>query len=93
MEIIPQLNEQWDLVFLDADKINYSKYYDLILPDVKPGGLIIADNVLWSGEAAKGNPEKRAKALAEFNEKVTSDKRVKNLLLPLRDGLMLIQKK
>lgn len=93
MSIIPELKEQWDLVFLDADKINYSKYYDLILPDVKPGGLIIADNVLWNGAAAKGNPEKRAKALAAFNKKVTSDNRVKNILLPLRDGLMLMLKK
>jgi caffeoyl-CoA O-methyltransferase len=92
LEIIPQLDEQWDLVFLDADKVNYSAYFDMIFPKLKVGGILIADNVLWNGEVAKGSKEKRAKALAVFNKKVTDDSRVKNILLPLRDGLMLVEK-
>lgn len=91
MQIIPQLNENWDLVFLDADKINYSNYYDLLLPNLKSGAVIIADNVLWHGKVPEGSREKRASALALFNQKVTDDPRVNNVLLPLRDGLMLIE--
>ena len=92
LKIIPELNESWDLVFLDADKINYGNYYDMILPNLNLGGLLIADNVLWNGQVPKGSTEKRAHALAIFNQKVQVDERVKNLLLPLRDGLMLIEK-
>lgn len=92
LKIIPELNESWDLVFLDADKINYGNYYDMILPNLNLGGLLIADNVLWNGQVPKGSTEKRAQALAVFNQKVQVDERVKNLLLPLRDGLMLIEK-
>jgi len=92
LEIIPQLEEEWDLVFLDADKVNYSSYFDMIFPKLKVGGLLIADNVLWNGKVAEGSKEKRANALAIFNQKVTDDIRVKNILLPLRDGLMLMEK-
>lgn len=92
LDIIPTLEEQWDLVFLDADKINYSRYYDIIFPKLKLGGIIIADNVLWHGKVVEGSTEKRASALAVFNEKVNADPRVTNVLLPLRDGLMLIEK-
>jgi len=86
------LEEEWDLVFLDADKVNYSSYFDMIFPKLKVGGLLIADNVLWNGKVAEGSKEKRANALAIFNQKVTDDIRVKNILLPLRDGLMLMEK-
>lgn len=91
MKIVPSLDENWDLIFLDADKINYSNYYDLLVPKLKPGAIIIADNVLWHGKVAEGSREKRASALALFNQKVMDDSRVNNVLLPLRDGLMLIE--
>lgn len=91
-DILPQLDEKWDLVFLDADKSSYSDYYDMIFPQLNIGGMIIADNVLWYGAVAQGGTEKRAQALAAFNQKITEDKRVRNVLLPLRDGLMLIEK-
>lgn len=91
MKIVPSLDENWDLIFLDADKINYSNYYDLLVPKLKSGAIIVADNVLWHGKVAEGSKEKRAKALALFNQKVMDDPRVNNVLLPLRDGLMLIE--
>lgn len=91
-DILPTLNEKWDIVFLDADKSSYCDYYDMIFPNLNIGGLIIADNVLWYGAVAQGGTEKRAQALAAFNEKVHTDPKVRNVLLPLRDGLMLIEK-
>jgi caffeoyl-CoA O-methyltransferase len=90
--IIPTLDITFELVFLDADKENYSTYYDLILDKVRPGGLILADNVLWSGKVTKPKPDKDTRALLEFNQKITTDPRVENLLLPLRDGIMMIRK-
>jgi len=90
--IIPTLAITFDLVFLDADKENYSTYYDLILDKVRPGGLILADNVLWSGKVTKPKPDKDTRALLEFNQKIMTDPRVENLLLPLRDGIMMIRK-
>ncbi len=92
LEIIPTLEETWDLVFLDADKINYAAYYALILPRLRRGGLLIADNVLWQGKVAAGSHEKRASALAGFNQLVHEDTRVNNVLLPLRDGLLMVEK-
>ena len=95
MEIIPELNEKWDLVFIDADKENYLNYFNLIIDKVRPGGLIIADNVLWSGKilhAAAPNDEETS-ALQAFNKAVSADNRVESQLLPIRDGLMLLRKK
>ncbi|MCP4440604.1 MAG: O-methyltransferase [Aureispira sp.] len=92
MEIVPKLEETLDLVFIDADKVNYSNYCDLILPKLKVGGYIIADNVLWSGQVFAAKQDKKAEALNIFNKKVQNDPRVKNMLLPIRDGLMLIEK-
>lgn len=92
LEIIPKLEETWDLVFLDADKVNYAAYYDMIFPRLKIGGLLIADNVLWQGKVAAGSHEKRASALAGFNKMIAEDSRVNNVLLPLRDGLLMIEK-
>lgn len=92
IEIIPNLNETLDLVFIDADKVNYSNYFDLVLPKLKMGGYIIADNVLWSGQVLAEKKDEAAAALSAFNEKVHHDHRVKNLLLPIRDGLMLLEK-
>jgi caffeoyl-CoA O-methyltransferase len=90
--IIPTLDESFDLVFIDADKLNYAAYFDLIIDKVRSGGLIIADNVLWSGKVTGSNLDKKTNAILEFNQKVHSDTRVSNLLLPVRDGLMILQK-
>lgn len=93
LDILPKLNETLDLVFIDADKINYSNYYDLALNKVRQGGFIIADNVLWSGKVIEPGPDKDTSAIINFNEKIQNDSRVENVLLPVRDGLMLIRKK
>lgn len=95
-QIIPTLDETFDLVFIDADKPNYANYYDLVFPKMRDGGLIIADNVLWSGEvldAEKGSQENEsAIALHEYNEKIQADERVSNILFAVRDGLMIARK-
>lgn len=91
-EIIPTLPETFDLVFIDADKPNYSNYYDLVIDKVRPGGFIIADNVLWSGRVLDDEKDENTKALHEFNQKVRADDRVSNVLLPVRDGLMVVCK-
>ncbi|XZF12858.1 O-methyltransferase [Chitinophagaceae bacterium MMS25-I14] len=93
-EIIPELDESFDLVFIDADKRNYSLYYDLVFDKVPIGGIILADNVLFEGEVVLPEDEqgKAAKAIHAFNEKVNNDPRVEQVLLPLRDGIMIIRK-
>jgi caffeoyl-CoA O-methyltransferase len=90
--IIPTLAETFDLVFIDADKENYSNYYDLIFDKVKVGGFILADNVLWSGKVIEPKPDKDTWAVIAFNDKVHNDNRVENVLLPVRDGITLIRK-
>ena len=90
VEIIPTLPETFDLVFIDADKPNYSLYYDLVFDKVRPGGFIIADNVLWSGKVLDEEKDENTKALHEFNQMVLADTRVSNVLLPIRDGLMVV---
>jgi predicted O-methyltransferase YrrM len=80
------------LVFIDADKENYSLYYDLVFEKVRVGGFIIADNVLWSGKVVQKKLDKDTQAVVSFNKKVAEDCRVSCMLLPLRDGLMLIRK-
>jgi len=94
VEVIPSLDETFDLVFIDADKENYLNYYNLVFDKVKKGGFIIADNVLWDGKVLN-EPlpfDTETKAIREFNSFVQLDERVENLLLPLRDGLMIINK-
>lgn len=92
-EVIPTLDGGFDLVFIDADKISYPKYYDLVMEKLNPGGVILADNVLWEGKVLNVDTKERdTKAIREFNEKVQHDPRVENVLLPLRDGLMMIRK-
>ncbi len=92
-EIIPTLNETWDLVFIDADKRGYIDYYDLTLPAVKKNGLIIADNVLFHGEVLKAEISgKNALAIHAFNEHVRKDERVEQLMATLRDGLLIVRK-
>ncbi len=94
LEIIPSLEETWDLVFIDADKVSYQQYYTMVLPALRSGGVILADNVLFHGqvieEPVKG---KNAKAMHAFNQYVSEDHRVEKMILTLRDGLMLIRKK
>ena len=92
LDIIPTLPGSFDLVFIDADKPNYSNYYHLVFDRVRPGGFIIADNVLWSGKVLLDEKDESTRALHEFNGLVLSDPRVTNVLLPIRDGLMVVQK-
>lgn len=93
-DIVPQLDETFDLIFLDAGKMDYAQHYELVLPKLRPGGFLLADNVLWDGKVA-GTETKDATTLAlrAFNDKIHQDPRVENLLLPLRDGLMMVRKK
>jgi caffeoyl-CoA O-methyltransferase len=91
-QIIPTLNEIFDLVFIDADKINYSTYYDLIFDKVRTGGYIIADNVLWSGKVLAEQKDKDTTAIDNYNKKVAADNRVESFILPLRDGLNIARK-
>ncbi len=92
-EIIPTLDETLDLVFIDADKPNYSNYYNLVFDKLRPSGFIIADNVLWSGKVLDDEKDENTQALSNFNEMVLADDRVENVLLPIRDGLMVMRKK
>ncbi|GAB3887326.1 O-methyltransferase [Spirosoma agri] len=93
--LIPTLNETFDLVFIDADKRNNALYFDLIFDKIRPGGIILADNVLWSGkviEPVKASDQDTSAVLA-FNQKIQADPRVENVLLPVRDGIMMIRKR
>jgi predicted O-methyltransferase YrrM len=92
VEVIPTLNETFDLVFIDADKERYSVYFDLVIDKVRNGGFILADNVLWSGKVLDAKPDKDTRAILEFNKKIQDDPRVENVLLPIRDGIMLMRK-
>lgn len=95
LEIIPELKDEFDLVFIDAEKDEYCDYYDQVFDKVKPGGFIIADNVLWSGKVLEKNiPNKDhfTKGIMEFNQKIQKDPRVENQILPLFDGISLIRK-
>ena len=92
-ELIPTLDEVWDLVFIDAAKRQYSNYYDLIFPQLRSGGVILADNVLWKGKVVSEDNDKLGEGLDLFNQKVYADDRVDNILLPIDDGINLIVKK
>jgi predicted O-methyltransferase YrrM len=92
LKIIPTLDQKFDLVFIDADKENYSNYYDLVIDKVPAGGFILADNVLWSGKVLDAKPDKDTQAILDFNRKVHNDPRVGNVLLPVRDGIMILRK-
>jgi caffeoyl-CoA O-methyltransferase len=94
MDIIPTLDFVWDMVFIDADKVQYSAYYDLILPKVKKGGLLIIDNVFFHGQVLEQHiTGKNAIAIAAFNEKIKQDTTVDKVMLTVRDGLLLLLKK
>jgi caffeoyl-CoA O-methyltransferase len=93
VEIIPTIPNEIDLVFIDADKKSCEKYYNLVIEKLRKGGIIIADNVLWSGKVAEeGKIDKDTQTLIDFNAMVHNDSRVENLLLPIRDGLMIARK-
>lgn len=92
LEIIPTITEPLDLVFIDADKENYSIYYDLVFKHVNLGGYILADNVLWSGKVLSEKPDRDTRAILTFNKKVQNDVRVENVLLPVRDGILIARK-
>lgn len=94
IKLIPQINDSWDMVFIDADKENYLDYYELILPKVKSGGYILADNVLWSGKVIDSSAsDKDTIALRRFNKALLRDNSVEVILLPIRDGLTVVRKK
>lgn len=92
--IIPSIDEEFDIVFIDADKESYPEYYDLIINKVRSGGIIIADNILWSGKILEKveQDDQATKSIIEFNNKIIEDDRVKNIILPIRDGLNIIRK-
>jgi caffeoyl-CoA O-methyltransferase len=88
-QIIPIIESKIDIVFIDAGKKDYVDYYNLIIDKMNPGGLIIADNILWSGKVLESNFDKETKIIDSFNKMVQDDARVENILLPIRDGLMI----
>lgn len=94
LQIIPDLGMRFDLVFLDADKISYPKYFDLIINYMNIGGFLLADNVLWGGKVVQdvAKDDKDTRAILEFNDKVLKDIRVENVMLPFRDGVSLIRR-
>lgn len=94
LNLIPTLSGPFDIVFIDADKVNYSKYFDLIINKVRPGGFIIADNVLWSGKilSQENEMDKDTLAIHKFNIKIHDDARLEKILFPVRDGLLVMQK-
>jgi caffeoyl-CoA O-methyltransferase len=91
-KIVSTLEGPFDLVFIDADKENYSRYYDMVIDKVREGGIILADNVLWSGKVLQAKQDKDTRAIVEFNKKIQQDGRVENVLLPIRDGILMIRK-
>jgi predicted O-methyltransferase YrrM len=95
LEVIPKLGMQFDLVFLDANKESYPEYFDVLLQYMNTGSILIADNVLWSGKVTDNSTKKRdrdTEGIVRFNSKVQCDTRVENVLLPVRDGIMMIRK-
>jgi len=95
LELIPEIDGPFDLVFIDADKANYYNYFKLVFEKVRSGGFIIADNVLWSGKVVRTEKkiDKDTQAILDFNRLTHEDDRVENVLLPIRDGLMVLRKK
>jgi predicted O-methyltransferase YrrM len=95
LELIPTLDEEFDLVFIDADKRNYPAYYELVLPKVRKGGFILSDNVLWSGKVVEDSSTFNldTQIIDGYNKMIQEDERVENILLPIRDGIMIAQKR
>ena len=91
-ELIPKLQPPFDIIFIDAGKADNTYYYENLLEHLRPGGLILVDNVLWSGKVVNTNPDADTRSIQAFNTLVHEDSRVENLLLPIRDGLIIAQK-
>lgn len=91
-ELLTQRNETWDLVFIDANKQEYAEYYEAVIDHVRPGGLILSDNVLWSGKVVNDRNDVDAKVIHKYNEMLFRDPRVEVLMLPIRDGLSVARK-
>ena len=94
MDVLPKLDNDYDLIFIDADKVNYDVYYDICIEKLRKGGVIIVDNTLWYGKVAleKMPEDKSTLSIHRFNQKITEDPRVENVLIPLRDGIMIGRK-
>lgn len=92
-EIIPTIDATFDIVFIDAGKKDNDYYYELLMERLNPGGLLLVDNVLWRGKVVRGDLDEDTIAIDTFNKKVTADERVENVLLPIRDGLIVVRKK
>lgn len=93
IDIIPTLTETFDLVFIDAEKKNNLRYYELIIDKVRPGGLILIDNVLWKGKITNEAPDKQTEQILDLNTFIRQDSRVQKIILPIRDGIFLIRKR
>ena len=96
MDLVPQMDVQWDLAFVDADKRRYVEYYEMLLPRMKKGGFMLVDNTLWYGRVLEEHPrasDLQTNSIKAFNDLVAKDDRVEKVILPLRDGLTLIRKK
>jgi caffeoyl-CoA O-methyltransferase len=93
IEILPKINGPFDIAFIDADKVNYNKYFEIIYPKMRKGGVIISDNVLWNGKVLRklNSKDLETKSIREFNHKLKKDIRVKTLLIPIRDGISISQ--
>ncbi|HRJ14698.1 MAG TPA: O-methyltransferase [Saprospiraceae bacterium] len=92
LDIVPALEGPFDLVWIDAGKLDYADYYDMVFDKVSPGGYILADNVLWSGKVISENRDADTEALHRFNQKIQADTRVENIILPIRDGILMARK-
>jgi predicted O-methyltransferase YrrM len=93
MHLIPHLDHGIDMVWLDAGKKDYAAYFDILLPKMRPGGILMADNVLWDGKVAGDSDDAVTQALRLFNQQVRNDDRVEQVILPLRDGITIVRKK
>ncbi len=95
LQLVPEMQEQWDFAFIDADKREYTAYYEMLLPRMRPGGFIVADNTLWYGHVLEEarDSDLQTRGVQAFNEMVAQDNRVEKVILPLRDGLSIIRKK
>lgn len=92
LEIVPTLGDNWDMVYIDANKRHYTEYYEMVLPLVRPGGFILADNTLWDGKVASGSHDPQTLGIEKFNDAVALDPRVETAIIPIRDGLTLLRK-
>lgn len=92
LQVVPTLPAGWDMVYIDANKRQYTEYYEMVLPLVRPGGFILADNTLWDGKVATGSHDPQTLGIERFNDAVARDPRVETAIIPLRDGLTLLRK-